>query len=310
MNKIDVDTMGRVLASQRNEITEYYIYSDLARITKDPNNKKTLQRVANEEKEHYKFWKRYSGKDVSPNRFNIWKYTLISRIFGITFGIKLMEIGEKNAQVNYDLISKKIPAAKWVEGDEAVHEKRLIGLIDEERLRYASSMVLGLNDALVELTGALAGFTFAIQNAQIIAAAGAITGIAAAMSMASSEYLSTKTEKGGPVDNVKEKSVAKGKIVKFEKDPVKAAAYTGVIYLIAVFLLILPYLFLNNLYLSLAVMIGIVLVVIFAFTFYLSVAKELPFWKRFFETAGISLGIAAISFGIGIFVRTVWGIQI
>ena len=309
MAKIDQKTMERVRASQRNEITEYNIYNELAGMIKDAENKKVLRRIADEELQHYKFWKKYSDRDVSPNMFNVWKYSLISRVFGITFGIKLMESGEKKAQVNYDAISKKIPAAKWIEGDEAVHEKRLIGLIDEERLRYASSMVLGLNDALVELTGALAGFTFAIQNAQIIAAAGAITGIAAAMSMASSEYLSTKTEKEGPAD-AKEKAVAKGKPAKFEKDPIKAAAYTGIIYLIAVFLLILPYLFLNNLYLSLAVMICIVLVVIFAFTFYLSVAKELPFWKRFFETAGISLGIAAISFGIGIFVRTVWGIQI
>jgi len=55
-------------------------------------------------------------------------------------------------------------------------------------------MVLGLNDALVELTGTLAGLTFALKNTRLIALSGLITGIAATLSMAASEYLSARTE--------------------------------------------------------------------------------------------------------------------
>ena len=40
---------------------------------------------------------------------------------------------------------------------EEEHERELIALIDEERLRDMGSVVLGLNDALVEFTGMLAG---------------------------------------------------------------------------------------------------------------------------------------------------------
>ena len=72
--------------------------------------------------------------------------------------------------------------------NEANHERELIAMIDEERLKYVGSVVLGLNDALVEFTGTLAGLTFAIQNSQIIAVAGLITGVAASLSMAASEY--------------------------------------------------------------------------------------------------------------------------
>jgi VIT1/CCC1 family predicted Fe2+/Mn2+ transporter len=86
--------------------------------------------------------------------------------------------------------------------------QKLISLIDEERLKYVSSMVLGLNDALVELTGALTGLTLALQNPRLIAIVGFITGIAASMSMAASEYLSTKQEDT-------------------EKNPLKASVYTG-----------------------------------------------------------------------------------
>jgi VIT1/CCC1 family predicted Fe2+/Mn2+ transporter len=50
--------------------------------------------------------------------------------------------------------------------------------------------------------------------------------------------------------------------------------------------------------------------VIFLFTFYISVAKDLPFWRRFGEMLVISLGIAAISFVIGVLIRTVLHINV
>ena len=95
-----------------------------------------------------------------------------------------MEKVEGKAQAIYEEISRYIPAAIDIEKDEKEHERKLIDLIDEERLRYIGSMVLCLNDALVELTGALAGFTLAFRNTHLIAMAGFITGIAASLSMA------------------------------------------------------------------------------------------------------------------------------
>jgi VIT1/CCC1 family predicted Fe2+/Mn2+ transporter len=105
-----------------------------------------------------------------------------------------MEKVEGKAEAIYEEISKYVPAAIDIEKDEKEHERKLINLIGEERLKYVGSMVLGLNDALVELTGALAGFTLAFRNTRLIAMAGFITGIAASLSMAASEYLSTKSE--------------------------------------------------------------------------------------------------------------------
>lgn len=82
-----------------------------------------------------------------------------------------------------------------IQEDELKHEQKLLGMLDETVLRYLGSIVLGLNDALVELTGVLAGLTFGFQDSKMVAFSGLITGIAAAMSMAGSEYLSTVTEK-------------------------------------------------------------------------------------------------------------------
>lgn len=280
-----------ILAAQKNEITEHHIYKKLAQSIKDPNNRDVLRRISIEELKHYNFWREYTHRDVKPSKLMIWKYFLISKIFGITFGIKLMEKGEERAKVTYEKISKQIPEAFSIIEDEDSHEEELVSLIDEEKLKYVSSMVLGLNDALVELTGALAGFTLAFQEARLVAMTGLITGIAGALSMATSEYLSTKSE-GGP------------------KSPLKAAAYTGITYIFTVLFLMLPYIFLAEIYACIILTLINVVILIFLFTFYVSVAKDLPFKRRFLEMIMVSLGVACLTFLIGFLVKTSLNIEI
>jgi len=280
-----------IIGAQRSEVTEHFVYRKLSESLKDPHNKSVLIQIADDELRHATFWKKYTGQDAKPKRWSLWKYYLISRIFGLTFGIKLMEKGEGKAQVSYEEISKYVPAATDIQKEEKEHESKLIDLIDEERLRYVGSMVLGLNDALVELTGALAGFTLAFRNTRLIAMAGFITGIAASLSMAASEYLSTKSEEGS-------------------RDPLKASAYTGSAYVMTVLFLIFPYLIFANYYFCLGFTLFNAILVILIFTFYVSVAKGISFWKRFSEMAAISLGIATLTFLIGFLVRMFLKIEV
>ncbi len=99
----------QLLDFQENEITEYHIYKRLADSVKDEENAKILDQIAEDELGHYEDWKKYTGEDVKPNKWAIWKYYFISRVFGFTFGVKLMESGEKSAQVNYDQIREYVP---------------------------------------------------------------------------------------------------------------------------------------------------------------------------------------------------------
>ncbi len=280
-----------ILKAQRIEITEYHVYHKIAKTLPNEDNRHIVEKIGDDEKRHYEVWKGHTKKEVKPSRFQIWLYTIISRIFGYTFGLKLMELGEEKAQVNYEKISEEVPDALWILKEENDHENQLLGMLDEESLLYAGSVVLGLNDALVELTGALAGLTFAFRDVKIIALSGLITGIAASLSMASSEYLSTRSEET-------------------KKDPVRAAITTGIAYIITVTLLILPYLLLNNEIISLAIALTTSVLIIAIFNFYLSVAKDLPFGKHFLEMAGLSLGVAAFSFVIGILIRNWFGIEV
>lgn len=274
------ETKAAILRAQRSEITEHLIYRKLSQAVGDPHNSGVLERIAEDELRHYRFWRGLSGREVDPAKLKIWWYLGVARVLGLTFGIKLMERGEQLAQEVYQKISVAVPGVTDILEDEDRHEAELIDLIDEERLRYVGSMVLGLSDALVELTGTLAGLTLALQNARLIGLAGLITGIAASLSMAASEYLSTKSEEGG-------------------QDPTKAAAYTGVAYVLTVVLLILPYFLFGNYLVSLGVTMTNAILVILAFTYYVSVAREIPFKRRFLEMALISFGVAGLSFAIG-----------
>ncbi|MBN1433086.1 MAG: VIT1/CCC1 transporter family protein [Methanomicrobiaceae archaeon] len=277
---------------QRNEITENLIYINLAEREKDAENRDILERIAEDELRHYNAIKEITGRDFKPEKARVGCYTLMARVFGLTFTIKLMEKRENRAQLGYSKIKEKFPDINKIIADEERHELELAGMINEEKLGYMGSVVLGLNDALVELTGALAGFSFALQNTALIGAIGLITGIAAALSMAASEYLSEKAEEGG------------------EKDPLRAATYTGGAYIMTVFLLILPYFIFSHYAAALAVAIITGIIIIFVFNFYISVAKDLDFKRRFLEMAGISLGVAGLSFLLGVVVRTLFGVDI
>jgi len=285
---MDPNLIAQLRVAQQNEISEYHIYSRLARVIPNKQNAGVLQRIAEDERRHHDFWKTYTNSEASPMRLKILFFYWVSRIFGITFGIKLMERGEEQAQINYTLITEQIPEAGQIVHD---HEQELIGMIEEERLNYVGSIVLGLNDALVELTGALAGFTFALQNTRLIALAGLITGIAASFSMAASEYLSTKSE--GRAERA-----------------LKSSIYTGVAYIVTVVLLILPYMLIANYFICLALTLGIAMLIIFFFNFYISVAKDFSFRRRFLEMAGLSLGVAALTFAIGFLIRKTLRIEV
>ncbi|URZ00343.1 VIT1/CCC1 transporter family protein [Clostridium felsineum] len=293
---IDSNLIATLKQLQIAEITERLTYLKIAKYIKNDVNRTTLLKIADEEKKHYDIWKKYTEVDMPASRFRVFYYSCMAKFFGFTFAIKLMEkmLNSKNLYESkiQQLLLDKVPEALSVFNDEVEHEKKLIDLLDEERLQYVGSMVLGLNDALVEFTGSLAGYTFAMQSNKLISLAGLITGISATLSMAASEFLSSRSEG--------------------DKSSLKAATYTGIAYLITVVLLILPYLLLpEKAYgLALGIMLILVILIIAGFNYYISIAKDLSFKKQFIEMAGISLSVAAISFIIGLLVKKFLGIDI
>ena len=277
---------------QQNELTESVIYKKIASFAKGGENKKTLLRLAREEKAHYQIWKQYTGLEMKPEKGKVFWYTLLARVFGFTFAVKLMERGEEGAQEEYALLAEEVEESVAIRHQEEEHEQALLAMLDEERLQYVGSMVLGLNDALVELTGSLAGFAFALQNTRLIALSGLIVGISATFSMASSEFLAARSEG--------------------RTDALKSCSYTGVAYLLTVIALIAPYLlFPSGQYIpALLCMLAVVILIIAGFTYYTSVAQDQPFKARFAEMAIISISVAVVSFIVGILAKKFLGVDL
>ena len=289
---ISSEALTIIKKMQQNELTESVIYEEIAKFAKGEENKQVLLRLAHDEKAHYHVWKKYTGIDMKPQKMKIFLYKLVARIFGFTFAIKFMENGEEQAQSEYDLLAEECEESVIIKQQEEEHEAALLEMLDEERLQYVGSMVLGLNDALVELTGSLAGFTFALQNTRLIALSGLIIGISATFSMASSEFLAARSEG--------------------RSDAMKSCTYTGIADLITVVLLIAPYLIFGNAQylLALACMLVVVILIIAGFTYYTSVAQGQPFKSRFLEMATISISVAVISFVVGILAKKFLGVDV
>lgn len=287
-------TRKLLIGAQRNEISEHQTYLWLAKREKNPRNRGILKRIAEDEKNHYQIFQRITKTDAKPRKFRVFWYQLLSNIFGLSFGLRLMERGEEVTQRLYAELRKELPELADVLLDEQKHETDILGMIEEERIQYAGSIVLGLNDALVELTGALAGLTLALRDSQVIAMAGFVTGVAASMSMAASEYLSSREE-----------AEHHG-----TKNPLKSSAYTGMTYLATVLVLIAPYFLLGHVFSALAVMVGFSLLIILSYNYYIATAKNIKLWPRFFTMAALSLSVACISFLVGLLARKVFGVDL
>lgn len=277
---------------QQDELDSAVLYKQIAQSTKSDKERETLLSIAEDEQKHADAFEKYSHRSLKPNSFRIRLYLFFRYLLGYTFIIKLLEYGESRGINSYRSEIHQIPEVSQILADEEKHEKILMNLLDEERLHYIGDIILGMNDALVELTGSLAGYTLAMQNSKIIAMAGLITGISATLSMAGSGYLSAREDKS--------------------KNAVKSTIIIGLSYFITVVFLIFPYLiFPAGAYLwALAVTVLIALMIIAGFNFYISVAKDRPFGKGFWSMAGISIGVAVISFAVGYVVKHVLGISL
>ncbi|MBS3083603.1 VIT1/CCC1 transporter family protein [Candidatus Pacearchaeota archaeon] len=153
----------------------------------------------------------------------------------------------------------------------------------KDKSNYNGAVVLGLNDALVEISGALVGLSFAFADTKLISTVGSITGFAAALSMAASEYLSAKE------DN--------------RKNPLKASIYTGITYMLAVLILVTPYFIFTNVYTATGVMFASIIGMIALYTGYASSINHTSFKSKFMEMFTITLVVSVISFLFGMLVK-------
>jgi VIT1/CCC1 family predicted Fe2+/Mn2+ transporter len=293
---MDEATRSRLLRLQRMEATEAAVYRRLAARQKNEANRAILSEIAGDEERHESILAEMTGEQVKPQSWKVSYHNLLAMFLGLTFAVRLMERTEHGAAAEYRALGMDELA-----DEEDAHEARLIGMLEEKRLDFSGSIVLGMSDALIEMTGVLAGLTFALQSMKLVALAGLVTGIAASFSMGASEFLSKKAEE--------EEGSAK-----------TAALYTWAAYLATVLLLVCPYLLISAdgplVYgfethiqaLFCTFVIGFVIVAVF--NYYISVVDEKSFKHRFGEMSAILIAVILISFGIGVLLRGWLGVEV
>lgn len=279
-NTMRPDLLAVIRHIRDTEATDARLYAMLAARAGSDHNRDVLQKIAADEEKHAALWTKLADGPARVNGLKVRIFEFLARVFGLVFVSNLMADGENKAIAVYSALGKDVPVALEVLEDESRHEEQLVALLQEEKLSYIGSMVLGLNDALVELTGALAGFTLALNDNTMVGLAGFITGVAATLSMAASEYLAKKADES-------------------EKHPVKAAMYTGFSYMLTVFLLLLPYMLLPSPLMAMGFCLVNATLIIALFTFFVAVVRRRSFWKGFREMMTISFTVALISFLIG-----------
>lgn len=271
------------------QFRDYAVLSDLANRERNAEFKAILGKLIQEEFEDYRFWLQFSRtKNFRVPKSTLLGYRLMRRMLGLTFTARFLERHERHMIKVYTEFAKTVDPAlrKDIEriiAHEQEHEQTLISQIKEEKLEFLSNVILGLNDGLIEITGALAGFSMALQSARSTALAGLITGVAAILSMTASAYLQAAHEKG--------------------RNPKKAALYTGVAYAVVVVLLVVPFFFADAAAPALTAMLAVASAVILLISYYTSVLFARKFLRQCATMLALSLGVATVTFTLGFLFR-------
>ena len=287
----------------REELFAYRLYHAISeRFPEDDASRRKLVELAQQERSHVDFWLGVSGEDeasIRPPKVKHRLLVLASRLLGPAFTIRWLERGEDRAIAAYrglledgTLDESQREGVRRMLAEEEEHEQVLERGIEDDRRLYLGAAVLGLNDALVELTGGLTGLASSIADPKLIGFAGLVVGVAASMSMAASNFLSV---------DIGEES---------ELKPGKAAAYTGIAYIFVVVGLVLPFFLFSDRRIALAISWAIAITIIAAFSYYSSVMQGVRFRRRFGVMFALGLGVAIVSFGIGRVLGAMIGIEV
>src|SRR5437016_13112921 len=283
------DLVKLAAKSARDEHTDGAVYQMLSRHEKNQSFKKALEDLARGEQSHYEFWKAYTPDiAVKVNMLKVY-FTLLLRVtLGLTFIMKFLERHEDALHERYRQMVKSIPPAdkarfEAMMEEEEHQESYLMGEVKEGRVKYMSFIVLGLADAVVEISGIHAGSLGIFDRTELAGVAGIVAGMSASIAMASAAYAQAKQG--------------------FEGSAKWSAIYTGVSYMLTAILLALPYFLTASMVeaLGTSLVVGVILVAMM--TYYDTVISNREFKRQFGEIAGIILAASLALYIVGYVIR-------
>jgi VIT1/CCC1 family predicted Fe2+/Mn2+ transporter len=280
-----------------DELLDFTLYERLSkRTSKNQAFSENLSQLSATEKRHFEFWKKYIP-DQEPrfSRAKLYLVLFFYRVFGITFAIRYLERHEAKTIKEYKSVEKLIPAEDKPEfdaviRDEEEHEREFSSRVESSAVRYISFVVLGLADALVEISGIHAGSLGIYDVTEIAGLAGIIAGGAASLAMASAAFAQAKQG--------------------FQGSARLSAVYTGVSYFVTAVILAAPYFVTKAMADALGVSLTLAVIILALATYYSSVISGKPFLREFTEILVILFGATIALYLFGSFIRIETGITV
>lgn len=155
------ETQRLLLRIQQSEMTEAAAYHAMASSIKDGHNRETLGKIADEIAAQAHALEKFTDALPQPDNRKVRRYARMARVFGFTFAAKLMDKRKVKVEHHAKKLLDEVPEVEKLEADEHDRDEKLFDLLSEKRLSYVGAMILGMNDAIVEITGTLAGLTLA-----------------------------------------------------------------------------------------------------------------------------------------------------
>ena len=204
-----VDSIKMALKFYRGEMMDAKVYRYLSMLEKDEKRKKMLIGLSNIETRHADFWKSYLEKRGvivkememgAVKKFAVW---LTRKILGVRVTVSLAEMGESSAIESYydfyeqgDLSDEEKKRLRLIILDELEHEKLFMrekSILHTDNIR---DIVLGMNDGLVEILGAVTGLSAVYyNNPLLVGLSGLIVGVAGSLSMGIGAYVSVRSQR-------------------------------------------------------------------------------------------------------------------
>lgn len=278
-----------------HELTDSALYERLS-ATVDESSPFTgvLKQLSATEHKHYEFWRKYVPEEKPRvDRLKLYWILFLRRVLGLTFASRYLDRHETSVVKEYHAIADLIPEAdrgafNEMVADEQQHEQEFAQKVESTAVRYISFVVLGLADALVEISGIHAGSLGIYNKTELAGLAGVIAGAAASMAMASAAFAQAKQG--------------------FHGSARLSAVYTGVSYFVSAVILATPYFLTRSMVYALSTSLTLAVVMLALTTYYSTVIASKPFGKDFLEILGILLGATVALYLFGYAVRLGTGI--
>jgi VIT1/CCC1 family predicted Fe2+/Mn2+ transporter len=307
----------------RDELFDLSLYQALR-----PNTTGELARVLDElirvETRHLAFWQEFFGRRVdrldAGRRLKLALLVALCRLFGrpaVHLALQAIEVyGVRKYLAVWDAYRGQ-PLGEAVRGildDEFRHEDVVVSGVAERRISPARirNIFLGLNDGLVEIVGAVSGFFAAFSEVGTVLVAGSTVAVAGALSMAAGPYVAASSEaEVRRTEEERQRFLASGGDGAPPAEPVErpraAAALVGFSYLAGALIPVLPVLLGARTAWPSLLTAGTVLVVVSMLLAFLS---GMDVRRRILTNVLIMAIAVAITYGIGLVARAIWGVSI